>query len=113
MTRPFFAAAALLAASAMPGLAQSIEGNWQTESGSTATIQPCGGSYCITLTSGPHAGRQIGTMSGGDGSYSGSITDPTNDRTYRGKAAVSGGTMELSGCVLGGLICRGETWSKR
>ena len=32
--------------------------------------------------------------------------------TYSGKASINGGSMKLSGCVLGGLICQSQTWTK-
>ena len=48
----------------------------------------------------------------GGGQYSGEITDPANDKTYSGSASVSGGSMKMKGCVLGGLICRSQTWTK-
>jgi uncharacterized protein (DUF2147 family) len=96
-----------------PALADPIEGTWKTKSGDTADIAPCGEAYCITLKSGKHVGKQIGKMSGnGDGTYHGSITDPGEDKTYKGKASVDGSSMTLKGCVLAGLICRGETWTK-
>lgn len=93
--------------------ADPIEGNWKTESGSTAAIDTCAGGYCITLKSGEHAGRQIGTFQpSGEGKYSGKITDPANDKTYSGKASLSGNALTMGGCVLGGLICRNETWTR-
>jgi uncharacterized protein (DUF2147 family) len=93
--------------------ADPIEGKWKTEAGSTAQISACGGAFCIKLVSGSHSGKQIGKMTaGGANSYSGTITDPANDKTYKGKASLSGGSLSLSGCVLGGLICRSQTWNK-
>jgi uncharacterized protein (DUF2147 family) len=93
--------------------ADPIEGNWKTEKGHTAAIGPCGGSFCITLKTGEHAGKMIGTFEAkGDGKYTGKITDPDTDKTYSGKAAVSGKSLSLAGCVLGGLICKSQTWSK-
>jgi uncharacterized protein (DUF2147 family) len=93
--------------------ADPIEGNWKTEKGSTAAIAPCGGGFCITLKTGEHAGKKIGSFDAkGDGKYTGLITDPANDKTYSGKASVSGKSLSLSGCVLGGLICKSQTWTK-
>ncbi|HEY6632814.1 MAG TPA: DUF2147 domain-containing protein [Rhizobiaceae bacterium] len=93
--------------------ADPIEGRWKTEAGSTAHISACGNAFCIKLVSGSHSGKQIGKMtSGGGNSYSGTITDPANDKTYKGKASLAGGTLNLSGCVLGGLICRSQKWDK-
>jgi len=107
------AGVAALISMATPALADPIEGMWKTQSGDTAAIAECGEAYCITLKSGQHAGKQIGKLSGnGDGTYGGSITDPGDDKTYKGKASVNGASMTLKGCVLAGLICRGETWTK-
>lgn len=106
---------ALAAAIMMAGAAHAdpIEGNWKTQSGETAAIGGCGGGFCITLKTGKYAGKRIGQMNaGGSGSYSGTITDPTDDKTYKGKASLAGGSMKMSGCVLGGLFCKTQTWSK-
>jgi uncharacterized protein (DUF2147 family) len=93
--------------------ADPIEGKWKTQLGNTAEIVDCGGSFCITLKTGPDAGKQIGTMKpSGDGKYAGKITDPANDKTYSGKASLSGASLSMSGCVFGGLICRSQTWTK-
>lgn len=93
--------------------ADPIEGNWKTEAGSTAAITNCGGAFCITLKTGEHAGKRIGKMqANGANKYSGEITDPADDKTYSGKATVSGGSLNMKGCVLGGLICRGQTWTR-
>jgi len=93
--------------------ADDIEGNWRTQSGDTAAIGGCGSGYCITLKTGKFAGRQIGNMAAsGGGSYAGEITDPATEKTYSGKATVSGTSMKMSGCMLGGLICKSQTWKK-
>jgi uncharacterized protein (DUF2147 family) len=105
-----FAAAMVLAGTA---LADPIEGNWKTQSGETAAIGGCGDAFCITLKTGKHAGKQIGKMTaGGEGNYAGSITDPAEDKTYKGKAKLSGSALKMSGCVFGGLICKSQNWSK-
>ena len=106
------AVAALFAATGV-AFADPIEGNWRTEAGPTAQISSCGGSFCIQKKSGKHAGKSIGKLgAAGGGTYTGSITDPSNDKTYSGKAALAGNRLKLSGCVLGGLICRSQNWSK-
>ena len=103
-------AAGLLATSAAH--AASIEGKWRTQSGANATVSKCGGSYCVKLTSGPHAGQRIGKVSGSGAKYSGSVTDPTNGKTYSGSARVNGNTMKLSGCVAR-VLCKTQTWTRR
>ena len=106
-------ALAALMFSAGVALADDIEGNWKTQAGSTAAITGGGGSFTITLKTGKFAGKRIGSMKAkGDNSYSGTITDPEADKTYSGKATVSGRSMKMSGCVLGGLICKSQTWTK-
>lgn len=93
--------------------AEPIVGNWKTQSGANATIAACGSSYCIKLTSGEFSGKQIGKVKGSGKNYKGKITDPAKNKTYSGKAAVTGNKMKMSGCVLGGLICQGQTWTRR
>ena len=92
--------------------AEPIEGNWKTQAGDTAAISG-GGSFAITLKTGKYAGKTIGSLKAdGDNRYSGKITDPSNDKTYSGKAALSGTSLKMSGCVFGGLICKSQTWHK-
>ncbi len=93
--------------------ADPIEGDWKTEKGSTAGIAACGGSFCIKLKSGKYAGKSIGTFKAdGASKYSGKITDPETDKTYSGKATLSGTSLKMSGCVFGGLICRAQKWNR-
>lgn len=111
MIRRLIAATALVMAFAAPAAADVIEGNWKTQSGETAAISACGGSYCIKLKTGKYAGKQIGKLSGSNGSYSGSITDPANDKTYSGSGSISGKSMKMKGCVAK-ILCRSQTWTK-
>lgn len=48
----------------------------------------------------------------GDGTYTGTLYDTESGKTYSGKAKISGQNVELSGCVLGGLICKASIWRK-
>ena len=111
MRKLLLAAAIVLTAGA--AYADDIEGNWKTQSGNSARIAGCGGAFCIKMTSGEHKGKSIGnfTASGG-GKYSGKITDPADDKTYTGKASLSGNVLKMKGCVLGGLICKSQTWNR-
>ncbi len=36
----------------------------------------------------------------------------SNGKTYAGKGTLSGDTLKMKGCVLGGLICESQTWSR-
>ncbi|MFP5075684.1 DUF2147 domain-containing protein [Rhizobium sp. YIM 134829] len=91
--------------------AEPILGTWKTASGETAAIAPCGGAFCITLKTGKHAGKRIGELSGSAPRYTGEITDPANDKTYSGSAALSGDQLKLQGCVLK-VLCRSQSWSR-
>lgn len=61
----------------------------------------------------PVVGLQAVTLkSTGVGSYAGSLYDTESGKTYSGKAKFSDQGVELSGCVLGGLICRASVWRR-
>lgn len=112
MIRTLILSAAIAVASAGASLAaEPIVGNWKTASGETAAVTQCGGGYCITLKTGKHAGRKIGSMNGGGNDYSGEITDPANDKTYSGSASISGSSLKMRGCVLK-VLCKSQTWSR-
>ncbi|MEM1040562.1 MAG: DUF2147 domain-containing protein [Pseudomonadota bacterium] len=92
--------------------AQAIQGSWRTASGETAAIAKCGGSYCVTLRSGKYSGKRIGRMKGSGNKYSGTITDPTDDKKYAGTATVSGSSLKMRGCALK-IFCKTQTWKKK
>ena len=47
------------------------------------------------------------------GGCRGSLTDLENNTTYGGKVSASGSTLTVAGCVLGGLFCKSEKWSRQ
>jgi uncharacterized protein (DUF2147 family) len=122
------ALAAAFALTATASLAADpIEGIWQTQpdEGSVALVQiaPCGAAYCGTIVrtfkgseeyKSPNIGKQIviDMVASGGGAYAGKVLRPADNKIYNGKAAVSGGSMKLSGCVAGGLICKSQTWTR-
>ena len=108
--KTFFAAAVALFSASM-AMADPIEGNWRTQSGENAKISKCGGSFCIKLTTGQYNGSNIGRLKGSNGKYSGTVTDPSDDRQYRGSATVSGNSMKLTGCALR-VFCQTQNWRK-
>ena len=103
--------AAVTLAAGLAQAAEPIEGRWKTASGETAVIASCGGSFCVTLKTGKHAGKKIGTLAGTAGSYSGEITDPEDDKTYSGSGTVKGNSLQMRGCVLK-ILCKSQTWSR-
>lgn len=108
-----FVLAAALTLAAGSAMADPIEGHWKTPGGDVTAISACGGSYCITGT-GQHSGVSVGKMTAADaGQYEGTITNPRNGKTYNGTAVVAGNSLKLSGCMLGGLLCESQTWTKQ
>jgi uncharacterized protein (DUF2147 family) len=92
--------------------AEPIEGNWKTLVGDIAKIAPCSEGFCSTLINGKFAGKQIGHMQGTGGLYNGQITDPKDDKTYDGSAAVTGNALKLQGCVLK-IFCKTQVWVRQ
>jgi uncharacterized protein (DUF2147 family) len=61
----------------------------------------------------PVVGLQAVTLKPtGSGTYAGSLYDTESGKTYSGKAKLAGEDVELSGCVLGGLICKTSVWKR-
>ena len=120
------AIAAAFALCATATLADPVEGMWKTEVDDGAyahvAIAPCGAKLCGTIArtfnaSGEYASPNIGKpivwdmVAKGDGAYGDcKIWQPSTDKIYRSKMALSGNTLKVSGCV--GPICKGQTWSR-
>lgn len=115
MKRAFLAAFAASTLFAAPGLAaEPIEGTWLRPSTSTLVkFSACSQGYCGIVQNGEFQGKSIGYMAGSGKNYKGKVTDLSENKTYSGKASVSGNTMNLKGCVAGGLICKGEKWNRQ
>ena len=101
-------------------------GVWQTEPDDGAfahiAMSACGNAFCGVIqrafdTSGnpiqtDNIGKQIviDMVPNGDGTYDGQVFRPSNGKTYIGKMSVSGDSLELKGCVAGGLLCASQNW---
>ena len=123
-----FALAAAFAGLATAALADPVDGMWQTEvdDGSYAIVEmgPCNGSNTCgwirrTFNSdGEYASPNIGKplvidmVSNGDGTYDGNVWRPSNDKVYVGNMTLNGNSLDLAGCVLGGMICASQTWTR-
>jgi uncharacterized protein (DUF2147 family) len=126
---------ALLGALALagPALAQSGDpsGVWLSQSGETRVkIARCGSVYCGTIvaskqekdTNNPDPAkrhqslvgvRMITDIAPSGGGFSGQLYNFQDGKTYTGKLKLVGPkALELSGCVLGGLFCRSQPWSR-
>jgi uncharacterized protein (DUF2147 family) len=116
-------------------------GTWLTEDGkATIRIANCGGAVCGTITAlkepndaatgrpltdknNPNASLRSRPMIGvqivlsmkpnGPDKWSGQIYNAEDGKTYTGNLILQGAnSLKLEGCVLGGLICKGQTWTR-
>lgn len=126
------AALAILGALVTPASAQDVAGTWSAESGrSRVQVAACGSARCGTIVwtaarvldvNNPDPARKDRELVGlriisdarqqGD-SWIGQLYNPLDGRTYQGRMRLTGPReLELSGCVMRGLICRSQTWTR-
>lgn len=121
-----FIAVAALSILGTAASADDVLGTWKSapaDDGAFIHVNmvQCGSKICGTIAevvgsdNTSIVGRQIiADMSpNGGGAYSGgTIWAPDQDRTYRSKMTLTGNSLEVEGCVLGGAVCRGQTWTR-
>jgi uncharacterized protein (DUF2147 family) len=115
MKKYVLAAAAALTLTAVPILsasAGSLDGTWlRPKSGKHVKSYSCGGGLGLKVV---HSGKVImcGAKNVGGNKYEGDLTSTDDGNTYSGTVEMGSKSMRLSGCVLGGLICKTETWKR-
>jgi uncharacterized protein (DUF2147 family) len=109
-------------------------GTWRhPENGSHINIYQCGGGLCAKvvkvadpsrkddknpdpkLRTRPVVGVVImnGAKKTGANTWSGKLYNTQDGATYNGTVTVvNKNTLKLEGCVLGGLVCQGPTWTR-
>lgn len=95
-----------------PVAAGALDGTWlRPKTGKQVKSFPCGGGLGLKVV---HSGQVImcGAKPTGGGKYSGDLTSTEDGNVYSGTVTMGGSNLQLSGCVLGGLICKNETWSR-
>ena len=124
-------AAATTLALASPAAANDPRGTWRSQSGETRVrFADCGGQICGTIVSSAQArddknedaslrgrslvGVRVITMRpNGANAWQGTLYNFQDGKTYNGRMTMpAANSMSLSGCVLGGLICRSQTWTR-
>lgn len=118
--------AALMTAVSLPALAD-ITGSWKSEvndEGKQISVEifNCGEQVCGKVTDVHNSdntsiiGTEIieGMKKKSDKKYSGGrIYAPDTKKWYKSKIKVQDpDTLKVSGCVAGGLICRGQIWTR-
>ncbi len=110
---------------------QDISGTYVNESGRTKVrLSECDSGLCGTVVwmkqpvndvNNPDVSKRDRSVVGlqavtlkptGEGTYAGTLYDTESGKTYSGKAKFSDQSVELSGCVLGGLICKASVWRR-
>jgi len=122
--RPLFCRSAGIAASAAaliglatPALAASPNGTWLRSNGAHVEVFDCGGGLGMRVTKSPEpqkVGKQImcGAKKTAENKWKGTVLNLDDGKKYSGYVELNGGSLTLSGCVLGGIICSNDTWSK-
>lgn len=93
--------------------AEPIVGSWKRSNGTIIKYSGSGSNYCGRVMNGSYKGKSIGCLRGKGASYRGKVNKLDEGKTYTGKANVSGNKMTLSGCILGGAICKSETLTRQ
>lgn len=115
--------------------AAEASGEWLIEDGDARVrIAPCGAELCGSVTwikegsptldvNNPDPGKRsrpllgsavlLGLKPSGASEWTGSLYDAENGRTYIGKLTiVDERHLKVAGCVLGGLICESQNWTR-
>jgi len=121
MRNAIFAALTLFSLAA-PAVAAEPYGIWRRpEDGTTFTFFRCGAGLCVKVrgVADPADRKFIGAMvfAGaskiGPNIWQGQVKNLEDGQTYMGKITLNGAnSVTLDGCVLGGAICKGETWTR-
>ncbi|MBP1851444.1 DUF2147 domain-containing protein [Rhizobium halophytocola] len=123
MTRLSIAAALFAAVVAGPALAAGapLDGNWARGDGNAkVVIKPCGSDVCAVNTwiKPGHEKEKVGDKlvmtidQDSENSYSGKAFDPQRNMTYKLSIDVSAKAMTTKGCVLGGILCKSQQWTR-
>ena len=102
-------------------LAADATGTWvRPSTGTIIKTYNCGDKLCAKIVGVKDKSKQgtVGTVivSGADktgaDSWKGDLLNTEDGQTYNGVISLAGGGLSLKGCVLGGIICKGETWQR-
>ncbi len=110
--------------------APPLTGTWRNPAGSVeVAMAPCGGRLCGTVAAASERAREdaagggtdrlVGTqlfrglVPDGPGHWSGEVFVPDLGRTVQGSLAlVDPETIEVSGCIVPGLVCQTQVWTR-
>ena len=92
-------------------------GNWKRPDGSTAKVWQCGKKLCAKVVSGEKKGFDMfmGGIAQADAStWKGKMKHPKmgTGMTFNGTVTLASGKLNVKGCMLGGMMCDAEVWTK-
>jgi uncharacterized protein (DUF2147 family) len=99
----------------------SLTGNWARDDGSVRmTVSPCGSNLCAvnTWVKDPNGSEKVGdrlvmTLQPESGSkLQGEAYDVRRQAHYKMTITLDGKTMQTSGCVLLGIVCKSVGWTR-
>jgi uncharacterized protein (DUF2147 family) len=104
---------AATAAIALPAFAaDSVDGLWlRPKTGKQVQSYACEGGLGLKVV---ETGQVImcGAKAKGGNRYDGTLTSTEDGKQYNGSVTLAADSLKLSGCILGGIICKSETWSR-
>ncbi|MCE1235681.1 MAG: DUF2147 domain-containing protein [Hyphomicrobiales bacterium] len=133
MTKTAVLGLAMAAAMVTSASAGDPTGLWLRSSGSSKIkIDKCGSALCGTVAweksprkdvynpdpakrDDPVTGKRVllGMKPDGEDRWKGEVYNAEDGKTYTGYITLTGAdTLKLQGCVLGGLICKSDTWNR-
>ena len=112
MPYPTLLASALLLLAAAPTAAEPLLGTWRLSNGETVTYSRCGAAFCSRVESGRYKGSSVGRLEGSAPTYTGTVVDPRDGKSYDGRASVTGDRLVLTGCVAR-IFCQSQTWTRQ
>ena len=97
--------------------AGSVNGTWLRSNGAHIQAFDCGGGLGLKVTKSPEpakVGKTImcGAKKTGDNKWKGTVLNLDDGKQYSGYVELNGNSLTLSGCVLAGIICKDDTWSR-
>ena len=102
--------------------AADAAGTWiRPSTGTVVKFYGCGDKLCAKIVGVKDKAKQgtVGTVimpgavKSGDNTWKGDLLNTEDGQTYSGVVTLTGGGLKLDGCVLGGVICKGETWTRQ
>lgn len=110
-------AAMVVCAFALPVQAGSPYGTWKRDNGAHIKAFACKGGLGLKVIKSPEAAKvgktiMCGAKQVSENKWEGSVLNLDDGQVYSGYVALSGSNLTLSGCVLGGIICKNDTWAR-